>query len=187
MIYTHTLERALRYYPERTALASGDNRCTFRELHERVAGVAATLTKHGFKRGDRLAILLPNELEYIELIYAIQNNIAHGAVQNSSGNFVKATVESVTAAAEAAAPQMPADFRVSITNPGGASAYPIASFTWLLLYKQPPDKAQGRVLVDFVTWALTDGQKFAQEMGYAPLPKSVIDMEMRALQEVEVK
>ena len=129
----------------------------------------------------------PGSLGYIELIYAIQNNIAHGAVQNSSGNFVTATVESVTAAAEAAAPQMPADFRVSITNPGGANAYPIASFTWLLLYKQPPDKAQGRVLVDFVTWALTDGQKFAQEMGYAPLPKSVIDMEMRVLQEVEVK
>src|SRR5947207_1465463 len=70
MIYTHTLERALRYYPQRTALASGENRCTFRELHERALGVAATLARHGFKRGDRLAILLPNEPEYIELIYA---------------------------------------------------------------------------------------------------------------------
>src|SRR5258708_37882621 len=70
MIYTHTLERALRYYPQRTALASGENRCTFRELHERVTGVAATLARHGFKRGDRLGILLPNEPQDIELIYA---------------------------------------------------------------------------------------------------------------------
>ena len=129
----------------------------------------------------------PGSLGYIELIYAIQNNIAHGAVQNSSGNFVKASVESVTAAAESAAAEMPADFRVSLTNPAGANAYPIASFTWLLLYKQPPDKTQGRMLVDFVTWALTDGQKFARELGYAPLPKNVIDMEMRALQQIEVQ
>lgn len=129
----------------------------------------------------------PGSLGYVELIYAVQNNIAYGTVQNSSGNFIKASIDSVTAAAESAAPEMPADFRVSLTNPGGATAYPIASFTWLLLYKQPADKAQARVLVDFVTWALSDGQKFARELGYAPLPKNVIDMEKRALQQIEVQ
>ena len=129
----------------------------------------------------------PGALGYIELIYALQNNIAYGSVQNSSGNFIRASVESVTAAAESAAPQMPEDFRVSLTNPSGANAYPIASFTWLLLYKQPQDKAQGRVLVEFVKWALVDGQKFARELGYAPLPQPVVDMEMKTLQGIELQ
>ena len=85
----------------------------------------------------------PGALGYVELIYALQNNISYGSVQNSSGSFVRATVDAVTAAAAAAATQMPEDFRVSITNPPGKDAYPIASFTWLLLYENPQDKAQG--------------------------------------------
>ena len=76
---------------------------------------------------------------------------------------------------------MPKDFRVSITNAPGKGVYPISSFTWLLLYESPKDKAQGKVMVDFVKWALTDGQKFASALGYAPLPAEVVKLEMAAL------
>jgi ABC-type phosphate transport system substrate-binding protein len=95
-------------------------------------------------------------------------------------------VDSVTAAASAAASAMPADFRVSITNPPGANAYPIASFTWLLLYENAQDKNQARIMVDFMKWALADGQKYARELGYAPLPQPIIDMELKALQRIKV-
>ncbi|HEY0875180.1 MAG TPA: phosphate ABC transporter substrate-binding protein PstS [Vicinamibacterales bacterium] len=129
----------------------------------------------------------PGSLGYVELIYALQNNIAYGAVQNAMGNFVKASIENVTAAAEGAAADMPADFRVSITNPPGENAYPIASFTWILLYQNPDDKAQARVMVEFMKWALTDGQRHARELGYAPLPRNVIDMELNALEQIQVQ
>ena len=124
---------------------------------------------------------------YVELIYALQNKIAYASVQNSAGAFVRASVDSVTAAAAAAAAAMPADFRVSITNPPGKDAYPIASFTWLLFYENPQDKAQARVMVDFMKWALGDGQKFARDLGYAPLPKPIIDMELQALHKIKVQ
>ena len=129
----------------------------------------------------------PGALGYVELIYALQNKITYGSVQNSSGAFVRATVDAVTAAASAAVAQMPPDFRVSITNPPGKEAYPIASFTWLLLYENPQDKAQSKIMVDFMKWALTDGQKFARELGYAPLPQSLVDMEMKVLQKIKVQ
>jgi phosphate transport system substrate-binding protein len=128
----------------------------------------------------------PGALGYVELIYALQNTIPYGAVQNSSGNFVRATVDAVTAAAAAAAAQMPEDFRVSITNPPGKDAYPIASFTWLLLYENPQDKQQGKIMVEFMQWALSDGQKHARELGYAPLPKAIVDMELKALQKIKL-
>ena len=129
----------------------------------------------------------PGSLGYIELVYALQNNIPAGAVQNSAGTFVKATIDSVTAAAAGAAADMPQDFRVSITNPPGQDAYPIASFTWILLYEHPDDRAQARVMVDFMKWALTDGQPHARELGYAPLPKTVVDMELKALDKIAVQ
>ena len=81
---------------------------------------------------------------------------------------------------------MPEDFRVSITNAPGQGVYPVASFTWILLYENPKDKAQAKIMVDFMKWALTDGQKFAPEMGYAPLPKNVVDMEMKALTKIKL-
>ena len=81
---------------------------------------------------------------------------------------------------------MPEDFRVSITNAPGKDAYPIASFTWLLLYENPQDKAQAKVMVDFIKWALADGQKFAKELGYAPLPKAVVDMELKTLAKIKL-
>lgn len=129
----------------------------------------------------------PGSIGYVELIYALQNKILFGAVQNASGEFVKATTESVTAAAAAAAASMPADFRVSITDAAGAGAYPVSSFTWLLLYEDPKDKAQSKAMVDFMKWALTDGQQFASQLGYAPLPQDVVKQELVALEKVKVQ
>ena len=128
----------------------------------------------------------PGSLGYVELIYAAQNNIKYGAVQNAAGEFIKASADSVSKAAAATAASMPADFRVSITNAEGAGAYPISSFTWLLLYQQPTDKASGKAIVDFVRWALTDGQKYCVELGYAPLPASVVMLETAVLDKISV-
>src|SRR5437867_12681850 len=128
----------------------------------------------------------PGSLGYVELIYALQNKISAGSVQNMDGEFVKASVESVTAAAAAAASKMPPDFRVSITNAPGKGVYPISSFTWLLFYENPRDKGQARVMVDFMKWALTDGQKYCAELGYAPLPAEVVKMELAALGKIKV-
>jgi phosphate transport system substrate-binding protein len=127
----------------------------------------------------------PGAIGYVELIYALQNKIAYGTVQNAAGEFEKASVQSVTAAAAAAAGQMPADFRVSITNAPGKGVYPISSFTWLLLYESPKDKAQAKAMVDFVKWALTDGQKYCGDLGYAPLPEAVVKLEMAALAKIK--
>ena len=128
----------------------------------------------------------PGSIGYVELIYALQNKISYGSVQNMAGDFVKATTASVSAAAAEAASKMPADFRVSITNAPGKGVYPVSSFTWLLLYENPKDKAQARTMLDFVKWALTDGQKFAAELGYAPLPQAVVQLEMAALAKIKV-
>ena len=128
----------------------------------------------------------PGSIGYVELIYALQNKISYGPVQNMDAEFVKASVESVTAAAAAAAAKMPPDFRVSITNAPGKGVYPISSFTWLLLYESPKDKAQAKIMVDFMKWALTDGQRFAASLGYAPLPEGVVTLEMAALAKVTV-
>ncbi len=127
----------------------------------------------------------PGSVGYVELIYALQSKITYGSVQNAAGTFVAASVDSVTAAAATA--QIPPDFRVSLTNPPGADAYPMASFTWLLLYEDAPDKAHSKIMVDFVRWAITDGQKFARELGYAPLPQNVADMELKALDQIKVQ
>jgi len=116
--------------------------------------------------------LLPGSLGYVELIYAIQNKIPYGSVRNSSGVFLRASLDGVTAAA-ASAPKMPADFRVSITNAPGKDAYPISSFTWLLIPVQSKDAAKGKILNDFLNWMVTDGQKLTSALDYAPLPDSV--------------
>lgn len=129
----------------------------------------------------------PGALGYVELIYALQTKSAYGMVQNMNGKVVKASIDSVTAAAAAAAKQMPADYRVSITNAPGDGVYPISSFTWMLFYQDPKDKAQAAAMVEFMKWALNDGQKFAGEMGYAPLPRNVVDMEMKTLATIKVQ
>jgi phosphate transport system substrate-binding protein len=115
---------------------------------------------------------MQGSIGYIELIYAIQNKIPYGVVKNAAGNFVKASLDSVTAAA-ASAPKMPADFRVSITNAPGKDAYPISSFTWLLIPAQSKDAAKGKILSDLLNWIVNDGQKMTADLAYAPLPASV--------------
>jgi phosphate transport system substrate-binding protein len=129
----------------------------------------------------------PGSIGYTELTYALTNKISFGAVQNRAGKFVKASTDSVSAAAAAAAGKMPADFRVSITNADGDGVYPLSSFTWLLLYQDPKDKAQAKAMVEFVKWALQDGQKFAPAMGYAPIPKPVVDLELKALATIKTQ
>ncbi len=128
----------------------------------------------------------PGSIGYIELVYALQNKIPIGAVQNAQGEFVVASTDSVTAAAAAAASQMPADFRVSITNAAGPGAYPISSFTWMLLFEDPKDKTQARAMVEFLKWALTDGQQFASQLGYAPLPAEVVKQELALLETIKL-
>ena len=126
---------------------------------------------------------LPGSIGYVELIYAVQNNIPYGTVKNAAGNFVKASLESVTAAA-ASSPKMPPDFRVSITNAPGKDAYPISSFTWLLISQQSKDPAKGKILADFLNWMVTDGQKMTAALSYAPLPESVVEKEKEAIKQV---
>ena len=116
---------------------------------------------------------LPGALGYVELIYAVQNKIGYGSVRNSAGVFLKASLEGVTAAA-ASAPKMPADFRVSITNAPGKDAYPISSFTWLLIPQQSKDPNKGKILAEFLNWMVTDGQKLTNALEYAPLPQNVV-------------
>jgi len=144
----------------------------------------------GGQRNEGVAGLVsqtPGSLGYVELIYALQNKISYGQVRNMNGKFVRASAESVTAAADAAAAKMPADFRVSITNAPGDAVYPVASFTWLLLFENAPDKKQAKTMVEFMKWALADGQKYCVDLGYAPLPKPVVDMELKALQQIKTQ
>jgi phosphate transport system substrate-binding protein len=154
-------------------------------------GVATSVnwpTGVGGKGNEGVAGLVaqtPGSIGYVELIYALQNKISFGAVENAAGEFVRASEQSVTAAAAGAASGMPADFRVSITNAPGAGVYPVSSFTWILLYENPKDLAQSRVMVDFMKWALSEGQKLAGGLGYGPLPESVIKLELEALSRVK--
>ncbi|HEV2720688.1 MAG TPA: phosphate ABC transporter substrate-binding protein PstS [Thermoanaerobaculia bacterium] len=127
----------------------------------------------------------PGALGYVELIYALQNKISYGAVQNAAGEWVTASTETVSNAAASAARNMPKDFRVSITNAPGKDVYPISSFTWLLVQESPGDVQRSRIMVDFVRWAISGGQAFAPQLGYAPLPKEVVALEMQALQRVK--
>ncbi len=129
----------------------------------------------------------PGAIGYVELIYALQNKIAFGSVRSHDGEFVRASIESVSAAASAAADKMPEDFRVSITNAPGKNVYPVSSFTWLLLYESAKDKERSRLMVDFVKWALTEGQKYCGDLGYAPLPEGVVKLEMEALNRIKVR
>jgi phosphate transport system substrate-binding protein len=115
---------------------------------------------------------MQGSIGYIELIYAVQNKITYGTVKNAAGEFVKADLNSVTAAA-ASIKNMPADFRVSITNAPGKDAYPISSFTWLLIPAQSKDAAKGKIIADFLNWMVDDGQKMTADLSYAPLPESV--------------
>jgi len=123
----------------------------------------------------------PNSIGYVELIYAQQNKMAYGFVRNSTGTYLKADLASVTEAAAATARTMPADFRVSITNAPGKNAYPVSSFTWLLIPSKINDPAKKKTIVTFLHWMLKDGQTFAGSLGYAPLPKDVVAQEEKQI------
>jgi len=127
---------------------------------------------------------LAGSIGYVELIYAVQNNIPYGSVRNSAGAFLKASLEGVTAAA-GSAPKMPADFRVSITNSPGKDAYPISSFTWLLIPEQSKDAAKGKILADFLNWMVTDGQKMTSALAYASLPENVATKEKETIKQIK--
>jgi phosphate transport system substrate-binding protein len=126
---------------------------------------------------------MPGTIGYVELVYAVQNKIPYGTVKNKSGNFVKASLESTTAAAASA--KMPPDFRVSIVNPPGKDAYPISSFTWLLIPVQQKDATKGKAIKDFLGWMLDQGQQMTSQLTYAPLPKSVADEVRKTIQQVK--
>jgi phosphate transport system substrate-binding protein len=160
------------------------------EFKKTIGGVATSIqwpVGIGGKGNEGVAGLVkqtPGAMGYVELIYATQNKIPYGPVQNAAGEFLPASLASVTAAAASASKSMPADFRVSITNAPGKGAYPISSFTWLLYYEKPTDKAKAKVMVDFTKWALTDGQKYCADLGYAPLPPEVVKLELEAIKRI---
>lgn len=120
---------------------------------------------------------------YVELIYAVQNKIAYAAIRNSSGTWLKGSLEGATAAA-ASVKDMPPDFRVSITDAAGKEAYPISSFTWLLIPVQSKDAARGKILVDFLNWMLENGEKMTTQLDYAPLPENVSAKVAEAIKQV---
>jgi len=127
----------------------------------------------------------PNSIGYVELIYAMSNNIPYGSVKNSSGSFVKADLASVSAAAAGAAKTIPDDFRVSITDAPGKNAYPVSSFTWLLIPEKFSDAAKRDAIKGFVKWMLKDGQNYTEQLSYAKLPKEVVAKEEKALAKVQ--
>ena len=122
----------------------------------------------------------PNSIGYVELIYAVEQKMPYADVKNASGNFVKASFESITAAA-AAVKDIPDDFRVSITNATGPAVYPISSFTWLLVPSEIKDPAKKKAITEFLAWMLTTGQKDCAKLSYAPLPASVVAKEQKQI------
>jgi phosphate transport system substrate-binding protein len=136
------------------------------------------------KGNDGVTGLVKNQkfsIGYVELVYAAKNKLSYGKVQNKSGEFVLADVKSVTEAAAGAAKAMPADFRVSIVNAPGKAAYPISTFTWLLIPQTISDAQKKKVLVGFLNWALTKGQDYVEALDYARLPKEVVAQELKAI------
>jgi phosphate transport system substrate-binding protein len=123
---------------------------------------------------------LPGAIGYVELIYALQNHISFGAIKNSAGNWVKGSIDGVTEAA-ASVKQLPADYRVSITNAPGATAYPVSSFSWMLIPTNPADAAKGKVIKDLLSWIINSGEGEAAGLSYAPLPKPVADKVLKSV------
>lgn len=123
---------------------------------------------------------------YVELAYAVKNNLPYAVLQNKYGNFVEASFESVSAAAAGAIENMPEDLRVSITNADGKDSYPISGFTWLLVYQDMKDKAKAKEIVKFLFWAMTEGQSYAKDLYYAPLPKEVVKLCQKKVEHIQV-
>ncbi len=128
----------------------------------------------------------PNSVGYVELAYAEKNNLAYGEVQNKSGNFITPGLAATTKAVEGKLDSMPDDFRISLVNPDGAEAYPISGLTWILVYQKQKDAVKGKAIVEFLKWAIRDGQKYAKELLYAPLPEQMVEKIEQRLSEIEV-
>jgi phosphate transport system substrate-binding protein len=126
---------------------------------------------------------LQGAIGYVDLIYALLNDVPFGSVRNSSGNFVKASLDSLTEAG-ASVHEMPADFRVSITNAPGHGAYPISSFSWLLVPQRMRDASRGQVMASFLGWMIDDGEAMTKKMGYAPLPENVASQVRKSLRQL---
>jgi phosphate transport system substrate-binding protein len=144
----------------------------------------------GAKHNEGVANLVAstaNSIGYTELTYAVQKKLYYGSVANDSGKFVKADLASVTAAAAGVSERMPADFRVSITNASGADAYPIASFTWLLIPSVITDEARRNAIIEFLRWGLTKGQDYLEALNYARLPSAIISQELSAIDRIKAK
>lgn len=124
---------------------------------------------------------MPNSIGYVELVYALNSHMLAGKVQNREGQFVKADLASVSAAATAMSKFMPSDFRADITNAPGVASYPVCSFTWMLLPTRMQDRAKGAALKEFLRWGLTDGQKYGAALSYAPLSHEIVNRELQAL------
>ncbi len=140
----------------------------------------------GGKGNEGVAGLLkqtPGSIGYVELAYAKQNNLTYAFMKNQSGAYIEPTLDSTSKAADGAV--IPEDFRASVVNSPNPGAYPIASFTWLLIYKHMDDPVKGKAIVDFIKWAITDGQKYAQDLDYAPLPANVVEMIQKKLDQVK--
>ena len=131
----------------------------------------------GGKGNDGVAGLVkqtPNAIGYVELAYAIQNKLAYGSVQNSAGTFIDPSIASLTAAAAGTVGNLPDDLRVSITNGDGPTSYPITSYTYILVNPNQTDAAKAQTIVAFLWWGIHDGEQFAQDLNYAPLPPEVV-------------
>ena len=128
----------------------------------------------------------PYSMGYVELGYALQNQLAYARVENAAGEFIECTPATVTQAAAGAMATMPPDFRVSITNTPARGAYPIASFTWLLVYREQENAVKGRALVNFLRWMLHEGQQYASSLGYAPLPPEIIKLEEATIEHIRI-
>ena len=116
----------------------------------------------------------PNTIGYVELVYAVQNKLPAALIKNASGKFIEVSIDAVTVAAAASAATTPDDLRVSITNANGVDVYPISSYTYILAFKDQKDAAKGKALVDFLWWGIHDGQSFARDLQYAPLPAEIV-------------
>ncbi len=125
----------------------------------------------------------PGGIGYVELAYAKENNLPYAFMKNASGAYIEPTLDSTSKAADGAV--IPDDFRASVTNSPNPEAYPISSFTWLLIYKQMDDPVKGKAIVDFIKWAITDGQKYTTDLDYAPLPANVVQMIQAKLDKVK--
>lgn len=126
----------------------------------------------------------PGGLGYVELAYAVNNHLPYATLKNRAGNFVKPTLDNTSAAAAGAARNMPSDYRIMIVNQPGRNTYPIAGFTWLLVYKHQTNRAKGEALVNYLWWAIHQGQKYSKGLLYAPLPRQVVKMMEKTLKEI---